>query len=100
MQDVDIISGAGLRIETTIAAGGTAQFVFGGTPGNGFEIINTHATETLYIREGAVATVADNAANIAIPPGQAYTTPLGYKPTGDVSAIAATTGHALIARRW
>lgn len=100
MLDVDIQSGAGQRIEGTITAGGTAQNVFTATPANGFEIINPHATETLYIREAAAAAAADNGASIPIGPRGSYVTPFGYKPTGDVSAIAATTGHAFIARRW
>lgn len=88
------------RVEKTVAVGGTAANVFGATPANGYEIINTHATETLYIREGAVATVADNGGNEPIAPKGSYTTPYGYKPTGDVSYIATTAGHACIGRRW
>jgi hypothetical protein len=94
------IGSAGTLVPATITVGGTAQNLFGTTPANGFEIINTHATETLYIRENGTATAADNGASVAILPRNAYTTPPGYKPTGDISVIAATTGHALIGRRW
>jgi hypothetical protein len=91
---------AGTRVEGTITAGGTAQPLFGVTPVSGFEVINTHASEILYIRENGTASVADNTFNVPVPPRGSYTTPPGYKPTGDVSVVAATTGHAVIGRRW
>lgn len=98
---VAIASPAGTRVETTVAAGGTASALFGTTPTNGFEVVNTHATEWLYIREsGSSATVADNSVNIPIAPRGSYTSPVGYKPVADVSYIATTTGHAVIGRRW
>lgn len=93
-------SSAGTLVATTVATGGTAANVFGATPANGFEIINPHASEILYIRESGTATVADNSTSIPIGPKGSYTTPAGYKPTGDVSFVAATAGHAIIARRW
>lgn len=94
-------SPAGTRVETTVAVGNTAAALFGATPTNGFEVVNTHATEWLYIRESAsAATVADNSFNIPIAPRSSYTTPLGYKPVTDVSYIATTAGHAVIGRRW
>lgn len=93
-------SSAGTLVATTVATGGTAANVFGATPANGFEIINPHASEILYIRESGTATVADNSTSIPIGPKGSYTTPSGYKPTGDVSFVAATAGHAIIARRW
>jgi hypothetical protein len=97
---VAIASAAGTLVASTITTGGTAQNAFSATPTNGWEIINPHATETLYAREGGTATVADNGSNIPIAPKASYYTPATYKPTGDVSVIAATTGHAFIARRW
>lgn len=97
---VALSSPAGAAVETTVAVGGTAAYLFGATPTNGYEVINSHATETLYIREGAVATVADNSVNIPILPRGSYTTPPGYKPIGDVSYNAATAAHAVIGRRW
>ena len=97
---VAIAAAAGTRVEATITTGGTAQLLFSATPTNGFEVINTHATETLYIRENGTATVADNTFNIPVPPKGFYVTPTGYKPTGDVSVIAATTAHGVIGRRW
>lgn len=97
---VAVASAAGTHVQTTVAAGGTAANLFSATPANGFEVINVHASEILYIRENGTATVADNSTSIPIPPKSSYATPLGYKPTGDVSYIAATTGHAVIARRW
>lgn len=93
-------SASGTRVEATIATGGTAQALFSATPTNGFEIINPHQTETLFIRENATAAATYNAGNTPIPPLGIYTTPPSYKPTGDVSVIAATTGHAIIGRRW
>ncbi len=98
--NVSLESEVGVRVEGTITTGGTAQNAFSTTPLNGFEIYNAHSTETLYIREAGTATAADNSFNVAITPRSTYTTPVGYKPTGDVSVIAATTGHAFVARRW
>lgn len=97
---VSISAASGTLVATTITLGGTAQLLFGATPTNGYEIVNSHATETLYAREGGTATVADNTFNIPIPPKGYYATPIGYKPTGDVSVIAATTTHGLVGRRW
>jgi hypothetical protein len=97
---VTALTTTGTRVATTIAVGGTAQNLFGSTPANGFEIYNPSQTEALFILENGTATAAYNAGNIAIPPLGAYATPPGYKPTGDVSVIAATTGHGVIGRRW
>jgi hypothetical protein len=57
---------AGTRVEGTITAGGTAQPLFGVTPVSGFEVINTHASEILYIRENGTASGA--AAVSVVPP--------------------------------
>lgn len=93
-------SGSGAVDETPIAAGGTAQNLFGGaTPTNGYEIINNSTTEILYFREANDAAVG-GATSTAIQPGASYYTASGYKPTGRVSVIAATTAHPLIGRRW
>lgn len=97
---VSVNSQAGTRVEGTVTAGGTAQNAFGATPANGFEIVNPHASETLYAREGAAAVVGDNGNSIPVGPKGSYVSPQGYKPTGDVSVNATTTGHAFIARRW
>lgn len=92
-------SSAGTLVATTIATGGTAQLLFSATPANGFEVINPSGTEILYIRENGTAAVA-GATSLPIAPYSSYCTPTGYKPTGDVSIIAATTAHAVIGRRW
>lgn len=95
------ISVNGTLQETTITLGGTAQSLFSAaTPTNGYEIVNPpSATETLYFREANTAAVA-GAASVPIVVGGSYVTPAGYKPTGLVSVIAATTSHPVIARRW
>lgn len=97
---VVVNSGAGTLQETTIAVGATAQDLFSAaTPGNGYEIVNPHASEILYFREASDAAVA-GASSIPIAAGGSYVTPQGYKPTGRVSVIATTAGHGLVARRW
>ena len=95
-----VVSNTSTYQEITITIGGTAQSLFSGvTPTNGYEIINNDTTETLYYREAGTA-AAGGASSIAIQPGAAYTTPRGYKPTGLVSVVAATPGHALVARSY
>ena len=85
----------------TITLGGTAQTLFGGRkPINGFEVVNPHATEDLWISDTAIA-AANAAGSIrVVANGGSYTTPTGYQPQGPVSVIAATTGHAFTARFW
>jgi hypothetical protein len=98
---VSAVSALGTLQEATITIGGTAQNLFSGaTPVNGFEIINpSGATETLYFREAGTAVVA-GASSIGIPVGGSYVSPPGYKPTGLISVIGATTSHPVIARKW
>lgn len=87
--------------ETTVVSGGTAADLFAGAvPFTGYEVINPHATEGLYIREGGDAAVADNSVNVLIAAKSAYTTPVGYRPVGRLSYNATTSGHAVIARMW
>ena len=94
------ISGTSTYQETTIATGGTAQSLFSGaTPTNGYEIINISQTEILYFREAGTAVVA-GATSVPIATGSAYITPRGYKPSGLVSVIAATTAHPVIGRSF
>jgi len=83
----------------TIATGGSAQFIFGGTtPTNGYSISNLHLTEVMYINDVGVGSAAG--ASIPISALTTFVTPTGYKPPNDVSAYAATTGHPYSARRW
>lgn len=95
-----VTSGTSLYQEATITTGGTAQSLFSGaTPTNGYEIINVSLTELLYFREAGTAVVA-GATSVPIAAGSAYITPRGYKPSGLVSVIAATTAHPLIGRSY
>lgn len=86
--------------EATITTGGTAQNLFASaTPANGFELINTSASEILYFRENGTATSA-GAASPALAPNASYISPRGYKPTGPISVIGASTGHGIVARAY
>ena len=64
---VSINGGSGVLVTGAITAGGTAR-IFGATPADGYEVLNSHLTETLYINEGGTATVADNSTSIPIGP--------------------------------
>lgn len=85
---------------TTITTGGTAQNLFGGLiPANGFAVYNPHASEYMWVSDSTTA-AANATGCIPIAPLSGYETPPGYRPLGVVSVLAATTGHALTARRW
>lgn len=82
----------------TVAAGGTAQTLFGGIgPINGWLVVNNSAA-TLYVSDVGIAT--SGGASIPISPGGIFVTPSGYKPGGPVSLYGSTTGQAYAARRW
>ena len=85
----------------TIAAGGTAQNLFGGVvPANAFWVGNPDTSEDLWISDSVTA-APGAAGSVKIPPGQVYETPIGYKPPGTpISIIGATTGHKFTARRY
>ena len=87
--------------ETQIGGtGAVAVTLFGGLiPVNGYEIINLHATENLYFREGSTAGVADGK-SAPIGPLDAYVTPAGYKPVSIVSVNATTAAHPWIGRAF
>lgn len=86
---------------TTIATGGVAQTLFGGaTPSNGYEVVNPHATEELWVSD--TTTAAANAAGCqrVAPNGGSYWTAEGYAPRGPVSVFGLTTGHPVTAKKW
>lgn len=101
--NVVVISNSGSTYqEASIATGGTAQDLFSSaTPTNGFELINNNSavTESCYFREANTAVTAGATSTILVA-GQAYTSPRGYKPTGRISVVCATTGHVIIARSY
>jgi len=100
MLNIFVVANVSKYQETTITAGGVAQNLFSGVaPVNGYEIINNDIAETLYFREAGTAAVA-GASSVPLAPGFTYTTPAGYKPSGAISVIAATTAHAVVARSY
>jgi len=85
---------------TTIATGGTAQALAGGTPVNGWSVSNPDAlAESLWVSDTGTA-AANAAGSIEIVPGFSYETPPGRRPAGAVSVVAATTGHKFTASTW
>ena len=97
---VSIDSNMGTLDASTIASGGTAKELFGGIePVNGYEVFNTHVTEVLYLSEGGTVSIG-GATSIPIQPGSKYTSPIGYKPSGAISVIAASTGHGYVGKSW
>ena len=83
----------------TVAAGGSAQTLFGGAvPVNGF-LVQNNSTAALWLCD--VGTASAGGASIQIAPnGGVFMTPSGYKPAGAVSLYGATTGQSFAARRW
>ena len=83
----------------TIAAGGSAQTLFGGAvPANGF-LVQNNSSGALWISDVGAASAGGAAIQIAAN-GGVFVTPSGYKPAGAVSLFGATTGQAFAARRW
>ena len=83
----------------TLAAGGSAQTLFGGAvPANGYLVQNNSAA-ALWISDTGAA--SNGGASIQLMPnGGIFMTPSGYKPAGPVSLFGATTGQPVAARRW
>jgi hypothetical protein len=83
----------------TVATGGSAQTLFGGTaPVNGY-LVQNNSSAVLWVSD--VGAAANGGASIQIAAnGGLFATPSGYKPAGPVSLYGATTGQAFAARRW
>jgi len=83
----------------TLAAGGSAQTLFGGiVPGNGY-LVQNNSSAALWISDTGAA--SNGGASIQLAPnGGIFMTPSGYKPAGAVSLHGGTTGQAFAARRW
>ena len=96
---INTAGGAAVDGSGTVAAGGSAQTLFGGAvPQNGF-LVQNNSSAALWISD--VGTAAPGGAAIQIAAnGGVFATPSGYKPAGAVSLYGATTGQAFAARRW
>ena len=83
----------------TLAAGGSAQTLFGGAvPANGY-LVQNNSSAALWISDTGAA--SNGGASIQLAPnGGIFMTPSGYKPAGAVSLYGGTTGQAFAARRW
>jgi hypothetical protein len=83
----------------TLAAGGSAQTLFGGAvPANGY-LVQNNSSAALWISDTGAA--SNGGASIQLAPnGGIFMTPSGYKPAGPVSLFGATTGQGFAARRW
>jgi hypothetical protein len=81
-----------------IAAGGSAQSLFGGiVPQNGF-LVQNNSSGNLWISDVGVA--SSGGASLQLGLGALFVTPPGYKPAGAVSIFGPTTGQVFAARRW
>ena len=83
----------------TVAAGGTAQTLFGGAvPANGF-LVQNNSSAALWICDTGAASNGGASIQLAAN-GGIFATPSGYKPAGPVSLYGGTTGQPFAARRW
>jgi hypothetical protein len=83
----------------TVAAGGTAQTLFGGAvPANGF-LVQNNSSAALWICDTGAASNGGASLQLAAN-GGIFATPSGYKPAGPVSLYGGTTGQPCAARRW
>jgi hypothetical protein len=93
--------GLGIAGDATIAAGGVAQTIFGGTrPVHGWSVGNPNATDDLWCSDSATAAVNGLGSYRIAANGGLYETPDFYFPSGTVSCIGPTTGDKITARRW
>ena len=82
-----------------LAAGGSAQMLFGGiVPSNGF-LVQNNSSAALWLSDAGTASAGGASIQLAAN-GGTFATPSGYKPVGAVSLFGATTGQAFAARRW
>ncbi len=82
----------------TIAAGGSAQTLFGGiVPDSGWLIAN-NSSAMMYVSD--VGSASPGGASIPVPAGSVFVTPSGYRPPGPVSIYGSAAGQAFAARRW
>jgi hypothetical protein len=83
----------------TVAAGGSAQTLFGGSvPASGF-LVQNNSSAVLWISDAGAASAGGASIQLAAN-GGIFATPSGYRPAGAVSLFGATTGQAFAARRW
>lgn len=95
---INTAGSAAIDGSATVAAGGTAQTLFGGVvPVDGYLVAN-NSSGPVYVSD--VGTATAGGASIPIAAGTIFMTPSGYKPAGPVSLYGATTGQAFAARRW
>lgn len=86
---------------TTIAAGGTAQLLFGGkTPVNGFAIYNPNASDDVWFSDTTTAAINGTGSIRVASNGGGFETPDIMKPLGPVSVIGPNTGTKVTARMW
>ncbi len=82
----------------TITEGGTAQTAAAAKVTRRYLYIENPITATERLWFWTVATAVADSPSISREPGQSWENPAHFCPTGAVSVIAATTGHAWTAR--
>src|SRR5579863_10093927 len=96
---INVAGSAAVDGSGTLAAGGSAQTLFGGiVPVNGFLVQNNSAA-ALWVCDVGTASAGGASIQLAANGGLFWTT-AGYKPAGAVSLYGATTGQGFAARRW
>jgi hypothetical protein len=95
------IGNTGADGSATIATGGAAQNLFGGTvPANGFFVANPDPSNDLWISFSTTA-LANGSGSIRVAANGGYfSTEAGLKPWQSISVIGAVTGQKFTAARW
>lgn len=90
-------SGALTDRSGTITTGGTAQNAMAANTSRKYASVTNpiSATESLFVNDAGTATAASPSYELL--PGESYETG-AFVPTNAISVLAATTGHAFIAR--
>lgn len=91
------VTGAWTDRSGTLTTGGTAQQAAAANAARTYLVVeNPSATEDLWFNLGATAVAGQP--SVLLPPGAAWENPPHFRPTGLVSVIAATTGHAFVVK--
>ena len=99
--DVVIVGAPGAACDATITIGGSAQILCGGViPMHGWAVYNPNATDDLWCSDTTTAAINGAGSIRIVANGGGYETPAGYRPSGPVSCVGATTGDKITGRRW
>lgn len=93
--------GTGFAGDTTVVAGGVAQYLYGGRIlSNGFAVYNPDATHDLWVSSTQVAAPNGLGSIRVAANGGGYETPPGYHPAGPLSVYGYVTGQNVTSVGW